>query len=59
MNYGFSAKLHRDGNNAGPSLLRALGDVKTGGRLRYFPEDTGALPLVEDSFKDVVVHFPA
>ena len=58
VNSGFSAKLHRDGSSVGPSLLRALGSVEAGGRLRYFPEDTGALPLTEDSFKDVVVHDP-
>ena len=36
--------MHRDGNNAGPSLTRSLGDFDGGG-LTYYPDDTNALPL--------------
>mmetsp|Transcript_44893 Transcript_44893/g.143815 ORF Transcript_44893/g.143815 Transcript_44893/m.143815 type:complete len:563 (-) Transcript_44893:64-1752(-) len=36
LNFGYAAKLHRDGFNVGPSLLTALGDF-TGGALGYFP----------------------
>jgi len=45
VNRGFAAALHRDARNSGPSLLRALGPVKQGGRLRYYPCDDGKLPL--------------
>ena len=34
LNYNYAAKLHRDGNNAGPSLTRSLG-VFNGGGLFY------------------------
>lgn len=45
VNRGFAAALHRDARNSGPSLLRALGQVKHGGCLRYYPGDDGKLPL--------------
>ena len=38
LNFDYNAKLHRDGNNAGPSLTRSLGKF-VGGNLRYFPDD--------------------
>ena len=37
LNYNYAAKLHRDGNNAGPSLSRSLGAF-TGGALSYWPK---------------------
>jgi len=42
INFAYAARLHRDGRNAGPSVLRALGSFK-GGRLEYFPDDDGKL----------------
>jgi hypothetical protein len=44
VNYAYAAKRHRDGRNAGPSLTRSLGSF-TGGKLKYFPNDDGRLPL--------------
>eukprot|EP00933_Yihiella_yeosuensis_P035971 TRINITY_DN2966_c0_g2_i1.p1 TRINITY_DN2966_c0_g2~~TRINITY_DN2966_c0_g2_i1.p1 ORF type:complete len:487 (-),score=123.84 TRINITY_DN2966_c0_g2_i1:185-1645(-) len=38
LNCDYAAKLHRDGNNFGPSFISAVGDF-TGGELCYFPED--------------------
>mmetsp|Transcript_26688 Transcript_26688/g.53382 ORF Transcript_26688/g.53382 Transcript_26688/m.53382 type:complete len:496 (+) Transcript_26688:44-1531(+) len=38
VNCNYAAKLHRDGNNFGPSFIKAFGDF-TGGRLKYWPED--------------------
>ena len=42
--YALSLGLHRDGNNAGPSLTRSLGNF-IGGALRYYPDDDGQRPL--------------
>lgn len=39
INCNYAGKRHRDGNNEGPSVIRAFGKFK-GGRLRYFPKDT-------------------
>jgi len=39
LNCNYAGKRHRDGNNEGPSVIRAFGKFK-GGRLRYFPKDT-------------------
>lgn len=44
INKNYAARLHRDGNNIGPSFLKAFGDFK-GGKLNYFPEDDKALDL--------------
>lgn len=44
LNFGYAARLHRDGFNVGPSLLTALGDF-TGGALGYFPDDDRKLGL--------------
>lgn len=38
VNRGYAAARHRDGNNEGPSLIKAFGDF-SGGQLRYWPED--------------------
>ena len=44
VNYDYGAKLHRDKNNAGPSLTRSLGSFR-GGFLAYHPNDTGEKKL--------------
>jgi hypothetical protein len=44
VNYAYAAKLHRDRNNAGPSLIIALGDF-AGGALKYYPDDDGKTKL--------------
>jgi len=44
LNCNYAAKLHRDGNNFGPSFLTAFGDFE-GGELTYFPEDNRSLKL--------------
>lgn len=38
VNRGYAAKLHRDGNNEGPSFIAAFGDF-TGGELNYWGDD--------------------
>eukprot|EP00439_Symbiodinium_sp_Y106_P063578 s856_g9.t2 len=38
LNANYAAVLHRDGNNEGPSIIRAFGNFK-GGALRYWPKD--------------------
>merc|ERR1712117_416354 len=40
LNKNYAAKLHRDGNNFGPSMIAAFGDF-TGGELNYYPDDDG------------------
>jgi len=44
LNWGFGARRHRDLNNDGPSAIIACGTCK-GGRLIYFPNDTGDTKL--------------
>lgn len=46
VNRGYAAKLHRDSNNEGPSLIAAFGDF-TGGKLRYWGEDDKTLGTPE------------
>ncbi len=41
INKNFAARLHRDGNNLGPSLLASFGQHSEGGDLKYYPEDDG------------------
>jgi len=41
VNRGYAAKLHRDGNNDGPSMIAGFGEF-TGGLLNYWPEDDKA-----------------
>lgn len=38
INKNYAGRLHRDGNNVGPSMIRALGEF-TGGKLNYYPND--------------------
>jgi len=38
LNCNYAARRHRDGNNFGPSMIKAFGDF-TGGRLGVFPSD--------------------
>jgi len=49
VNKNYAGKLHRDGNNCGPSMIRAVGGF-TGGELNYWPEDLKRTPL--DDFTD-------
>lgn len=44
INRGYAGKLHRDANNFGPSMIRALGKF-TGGELNYWPSDPKRGPL--------------
>jgi len=38
INKNYAGKLHRDGNNVGPSVIKAFGAF-TGGLLNYYPND--------------------
>eukprot|EP00419_Tripos_fusus_P054310 CAMPEP_0172805518 /NCGR_PEP_ID=MMETSP1075-20121228/5797_1 /TAXON_ID=2916 /ORGANISM="Ceratium fusus, Strain PA161109" /LENGTH=1029 /DNA_ID=CAMNT_0013644203 /DNA_START=25 /DNA_END=3114 /DNA_ORIENTATION=+ len=49
LNYGYSAKRHRDAGNHGPSMAKAFGNFK-GGHLCYWPDDDKSLPL--DQLRD-------
>lgn len=44
INRGYAGRLHRDANNFGPSMIRALGNFK-GGELNYWPSDKKSGPL--------------
>ena len=44
MNSNYAAKRHRDKTNEGPSVAKAFGPFR-GGRLAYWCEDDGALPI--------------
>lgn len=44
VNKNYAARIHRDGNNFGPSMISAFGDF-TGGKLRYYPHDDGKIDL--------------
>mmetsp|Transcript_21300 Transcript_21300/g.49434 ORF Transcript_21300/g.49434 Transcript_21300/m.49434 type:complete len:501 (-) Transcript_21300:77-1579(-) len=44
LNKDYAARIHRDGNNFGPSMISAFGDF-SGGHLRYYPEDDGKLDV--------------
>merc|ERR1719188_1672083 len=46
LNCNYAAKLHRDGNNFGPSMISAFGDFQ-GGELNYYPEDDRGMKLEE------------
>jgi len=57
VNKNYSAKLHRDGNNVGPSVIKAFGDFE-GGLLHYFPNDDRStdlesLPSSDDTALDL------
>jgi len=53
INKNYAGRLHRDGNNVGPSFLHAFGDF-TGGQLNYFAEDDRSLKLeaIEETCSD-------
>jgi len=44
INKNYAGKRHRDGNNVGPSIIKAVGKF-TGGNLNYYPNDDRALEL--------------
>mmetsp|Transcript_23759 Transcript_23759/g.59960 ORF Transcript_23759/g.59960 Transcript_23759/m.59960 type:complete len:490 (+) Transcript_23759:65-1534(+) len=46
LNCNYAAKLHRDGNNFGPSMIKAFGEF-SGGELNYWPEDDRATDKLE------------
>ena len=48
VNSDFSAKIHRDRNNAGLSLITAIGNY-TGGNLLYWEDDNMTMSLEEVS----------
>jgi len=58
INKNYAGRIHRDGNNAGPSLIKAFGNFK-GGELNYFHSDKGGkrgkhLPNPNDKNKATV-----
>ena len=46
VNCNYSARIHRDSGNVGPSLTKAFGSFR-GGSLKYWGEDDGSLSLEE------------
>jgi len=44
LNKNYAGRIHRDGNNFGPSMISAFGDF-TGGTLNYYPHDDGKIDL--------------
>lgn len=55
VNKNYAGKRHRDGNNLGPSIIKAIGEFK-GGNLNYYPNDDRTLEL-EDLPKSDKVSF--
>jgi len=53
VNKNYAGRRHRDGNNVGPSFIKALGSFK-GGQLKYFPDDDRSLAVEELSPSDSV-----
>lgn len=53
INKNYAGRLHRDGNNVGPSFIKAFGDFKQG-ELNYWPSDDKKGPLEELKAKDKV-----
>lgn len=47
LNCDYAARLHRDGNNFGPSAIKAFGPF-TGGQLNYWPEDDRKVDQLDD-----------
>ena len=45
INHAYAAKKHRDGYNAGPSVLKTFGDF-SGGQLLYWPNDDGLVDVI-------------
>jgi hypothetical protein len=46
INKNYAGRRHRDGNNVGPSLIKAFGSF-TGGLLKYFPDDNRSTAVEE------------
>jgi len=46
LNKNYAAKIHRDGNNFGPSMIAAFGNFN-GGALKYYTFDDGKVDLDE------------
>lgn len=46
LNCNYAAKRHRDGNNFGPSMIKAFGDFKHG-ELCYFPRDDRTVDIAK------------
>ena len=46
VNKNYAGRLHRDGNNVGPSVIKAFGDF-SGGKLLYYQDDDKSVPLEE------------
>ena len=44
VNMDYAAKLHRDSNNCGSSVCKAVGDFE-GGRLGYYADDDNTMEL--------------
>mmetsp|Transcript_16688 Transcript_16688/g.39025 ORF Transcript_16688/g.39025 Transcript_16688/m.39025 type:complete len:489 (-) Transcript_16688:80-1546(-) len=44
LNKDYAARIHRDGNNFGPSMISAFGNFEGGG-LRYYPDDNRKMEL--------------
>jgi len=44
LNKDYNGRIHRDGNNFGPSMISAFGDY-SGGALNYYPHDDGKIDL--------------
>jgi len=53
INKNYAGRLHRDGNNAGPSFIKAFGNFK-GGDLNYWPLDDRNTELEDFDYKDKV-----
>mmetsp|Transcript_23063 Transcript_23063/g.53362 ORF Transcript_23063/g.53362 Transcript_23063/m.53362 type:complete len:468 (+) Transcript_23063:51-1454(+) len=46
LNCNYAARRHRDGNNFGPSMIKAFGEF-TGGKLVFWPEDDRSSKIPE------------
>jgi len=53
INKNYAGKLHRDGNNCGPSFIKAFGNFK-GGELNYWPSDNKKTALEDFAAKDKI-----
>jgi len=57
VNKNYAGKIHRDGNNFGPSMISAFGDF-TGGDLNYYSHDDGKIDLQKlEKTKDKAEHY--
>ena len=41
VNANYAARIHRDGNNVGPSVTKSFGEFQEGGALMYWGQDDG------------------